>query len=325
MLIKKFAQLALALLVGATASIAPAQTAEWPTRPITLLVPFSAGGTVDIVARLLGPKISEELGQNIIIDNRTGAGGTIATGMLANAKPDGYTLMAHHMGLAFNAALYENLPFDTVRDVLPVAYIGATPNVLVTTNSFSAKSLKEFIKLAKSKPGEVSYGSGGVGSAGHLPMAVLEARAGIKLIHVPYRGAAPAMTDLMSGQIHTMLQTIPAVMLHIQSGKVQAIATSGRVRSPALPNLPTFDEAGIKGFDYAPWYGLFAPQGTPAPIVKKLHAAVNHALNDPVIIAKLAQQGLDLQKMSREKFADIVSSDIAEWSKTIKTLNLRVE
>lgn len=328
MIIRRIALLwaGLSLAVASAASIAlPASAADWPARPITVIVPFSAGGTVDIVARIVGQKLSRELGQNVIIENRTGAGGTIATAMLAHAAPDGYTLMAQHMGLAFNAALYDTLSFDTARDVLPLAYIGATPNVLVTTNSLPVKSVGDFIRLAKSKPGEINYGSGGIGSAGHLPMAVLESTAGVKMVHVPYRGAAPAMNDLVSGQIQTMLQTIPAVMPYIQSGKVQAIATSGKVRSSALPNLPTLQEAGIKGFDYAPWYGLFAPAGTPAAIVKKLHAAVNKVLNDPDVASKLGQQGLDVHAMSREQFADIVAADIAKWGATIKTLGLKVE
>lgn len=319
------AALSAAMTAQTPIAAAASSATDWPARPITILVPFSPGGTVDIVARLIGQKLAVELGQSVVIENRTGAGGTIATGMLAHANPDGYTLMAQHMGLAFNAALYEKTSFDTARDVLPVACLGATPNVLVTSNDFPARTVADFIKLAKSKPGEVAYGSGGIGSAGHLPMAVLESSAGIRMVHVPYRGATPAMNDLVSGQIQAMLQTIPAVMPFIQSGRVRAIATSGTRRSPALPNLPTLQEAGIKGFDYVPWYGLFAPAGTPASVVKKLHAAVNKALSDPAIAAKLGQQGLEVQKMTREQFADIVGRDMTKWGATIRGLQLKVE
>jgi tripartite-type tricarboxylate transporter receptor subunit TctC len=303
----------------------PAAAGDWPAKPITVLAPFSAGGTVDIVARIVSNKLSRELGENIVVENHTGAGGTLATGALAHAAPNGYTLMVHHMGLAFNASLYDKLSYDTVRDIMPIAYIGATPNVLVTTNGFPAKTVAEFLEFAKSKPGDLNYGSGGIGSAGHLPMAVLESTAHIKLVHVPYRGAAPALSDLMSGHIQIMLQTIPAVMPYIQAGRVRPLATSGRVRSSALPDLPTLDEAGIKGFDYSPWYGFFAPAGTPLPIVNKLHAAINKVLSDPEILSRLGQQGLEVQTMTREQFARIVAADIAKWGTTIKTLGIKAE
>ncbi|SNT36125.1 Tripartite-type tricarboxylate transporter, receptor component TctC [Noviherbaspirillum humi] len=315
---------ALALSLFSTLAFASGVT-PWPSRPLTILVPFSAGGTVDIVARSIGQKLGAELGQNVIIENRTGAGGTIATAMLAHAHADGYTLMMTHMGLAFNDALYQKPGYDTRRDILPVAYLGATPNVLVTSNSLPARTVDDFIRLAKAKPGALSYGSGGIGSAGHLPMAVLESTTGAQMVHVPYRGAAPAMTDLMSGQIQAMLQTIPAVMPFIQSGKVRAIATSGKTRSPALPNVPTLQEAGIKGFNYAPWYGLFAPAQTPEPVVARLHAAVNKVLADPEIAAKLGQQGLEVQPRSRAEFAEMVSQDITRWGGLIRTMRLQAE
>ncbi|MDB5839506.1 MAG: hypothetical protein JWQ23_1458 [Herminiimonas sp.] len=321
---QSFVSAVLAIFFSAAALPAAAAT-DWPTRPITILVPFSPGGTVDIVARIIGQKLGAELGQSVIIDNRTGAGGTIATGILAHSNPDGHTLLAQHMGLAFNAALYEKSTFDTARDILPVAHIGTTPNVLVTNNNLSIRTVDDFIRLAKSKPGEINYGSGGIGSAGHLPMAVLESATGIRMIHVPYRGATPAMTDLVSGHIQAMLQTVPAVMPYIQAGKVRAIATSGKTRSPVLPNLPTLQEAGIRGFDYSPWYGLFAPSGTPPQVVKKLHAAVNKVLNDPETVEKLGQQGLDVQKMTREQFSEIVSRDIEKWGASIKALHLKME
>jgi tripartite-type tricarboxylate transporter receptor subunit TctC len=298
-------------------------TEAWPTKPITVLAPFAAGGTVDIVARLIGNKLSRELGQSIIVDNRGGAGGTIATGMLARATPDGYTLMLHHQGFAFNASLYHKLPYDTARDILPVAYIGATPNVLVVANRLPVKNVGEFLAYARSNT--VYYGSGGVGSAGHLPMELLQSMSGLKLEHVPYKGSGPALVDLVSGQIQAMLLTIPAVMPYIQSGKVRAIATSGRKRSPALPNLPTLEEAGVKHFEYAPWYGFFAPAKTPEPVINKLHAAINKVLADPEIVAKLGQQGLEVQPMTREQFAGVVTDDIAKWGKIIKSLAIKVE
>jgi tripartite-type tricarboxylate transporter receptor subunit TctC len=312
------------LLVGA----APAQSAgagNYPEKPVTLLAPFAPGGTVDIVARLLGQQMSQDMHQTFVIENRGGAGGTIATAMLAHANPDGYTLMVQHMGLAFNAGLYDNLSFDTSRDVLPVANIGTTPNVLVVTNSLPVKSMGEFLAYAKKNPKRINYGSGGVGSAGHVSMEVLQAATGVQLTHVPYKGSGPAIIDLMSGQIQAMLLTIPAVMSFIRSRQVRAIATSGRERSPALPDLPTIAETGVKGFEYAPWYGFFAPRDTPVAVVDRVHDEVNKVLAIPDIVAKLGEQGLEVRAMSRAQFAGIVSHDIAAWSRTIKKLGLRGE
>lgn len=300
-----------------------AQPEEYPTKPITVLAPFAAGGTVDIVARLLGQKIGTLLKQPMLVENRGGAGGTIATGMLARAAPDGYTLMLHHMGLAFNASLYDKLPFDTARDVIPVAYAGATPNVLVVTPSLPINSVAEFLAYAKAKPDAINYGSGGRGSAGHLPMEVLQSVTGIRLTHVPYKGSGPAISDLMSGQIQAMLLTIPAVLQQVQAGRLRAIATSGLKRTPALPNVPTLDEAGVKGFNYAPWYGYFAPRGTPVAILDRLHATINKALQDPEIATKLAFQGLEVEAMTRQQFADIVVRDTAVWGKTIQALGIK--
>ncbi len=302
---------------------ARAQQDDYPTKPITVLAPFAAGGTVDIVGRLLGQKLSLLLKQPMLIENRGGAGGTIATGMLARAAPDGYTLMLQHIGLAFNASLYDKLPFDTARDIVPLAYVGATPNVLVVTPGLPVHSVADFLAYAKANPDAINYGSGGKGSAGHLPMEVLQSSTGLRFTHVPYKGSGPAINDLMSGQIQAMLLTIPAVLPHIQSGRLRAIATSGLKRTPALPNLPTLDEGGVKGFDYAPWYGYFAPRGTPVAILDKLHATINKALQDAEIASKLGQQGLEVETMSRQQFADIVVRDTAAWGKTIRALGLR--
>jgi len=302
-----------------------ASAQEWPTKPVTVLVPFAAGGTVDIVARTLTQKLGPELGQNFIVDNRGGAGGSIATTAMVRSAPDGHTLLFHHMGLVFNAALYDKLPFDTQRDVIPVAYVGATPNVLVVNNAMPVTSVKEFIAAAKAKPGAINYGSGGIGSAGHLPMELLQSIAQISLVHIPYKGSGPAIADLLGGQIQTMLLTIPAVMPYVSSGKLRAIATSGRKRSPALPDLPTLEESGLAGFEYSPWYGVFAPAGTPAPVLQKIHAAINKVLADPEIRDKLGKQGLEVQAMSREEFAAVVQADTPKWAKVIRALGIKGE
>jgi tripartite-type tricarboxylate transporter receptor subunit TctC len=317
------------LLAAVVLAFAPAARAaagpDWPNKTVTILAPFAAGGTVDIVARIVGQELTQALGKSFIVDNRGGAGGTIATSILAHATPDGYTLMVHHMGFAFNATLYTKVNYDTRRDIVPVALIGSTPNALVITNSLPVKDVKEFLALARAKPGTINYGSGGPGSAGHLPMELLQSIDHLKLEHVPYKGSGPALVDLMSGQIQAMLLTMPAVMPYLQAGKLRAIATSGKKRSPALPNLPTLEEAGVKGFEYAPWYGFFAPAGTPAEILDKLHDSVGRVLADPVIAAKLGGQGIEVQPVSREQFARMVDADIARWGKIIKSLDLKGE
>jgi len=323
--IAALAAMALWLPLGASAQGGDAAAASYPSKPVTVLAPFAAGGTVDIIARLVGHKLALDLGQSFVVDNRGGAGGTIATAMLARAAPDGYTVMVQHMGLAFNAGLYDKLPFDTARDIRPVAYIGATPNVLVVSKSLPVKSAAEFLAYAKANPGKINYGSGGVGSAGHVPMAVMSSITGLKMQHVPYKGSGPAIVDLMSGQIQAMLLTIPAVMPFIQQGQLRALATSGAKRSPALPELPTLEEVGVKQFEYEPWYGYFVPAGTPPAVQQKLHDAVNKALQDPEIASKLREQGLEVKSMSQQQFVDIVARDTATWGAKIKSLGLRGE
>ncbi len=301
----------------------PVLAQDWPTRNVTVLVPFAAGGTVDIIARTVGQQLGKLTGQGFIVENHGGAAGTIAEGLLVHAPADGYTLLFHHMGLAFNATLYgRKLPFDTQKDIVPVALIGATPNVLVVNKSVPAKSVQEFLALAKSKPGTIAYGSGGVGSAGHLPMELLHSIAHVDLVHVPYKGSGPAITDLIGGQIQSMLLTIPAVMPYIASGQLRAIATTGHKRSPALPDLPTFEESGVKGFEYSPWYGVFARAGTPPAVLAKMHDDINKVLADPEVARKLGMQGLEVHPVSRERFAAMVHADIGKWSAIIARLGI---
>lgn len=319
---KKNFGIVLTALCAAFSFAAKAQ--DWPVKNVTLLVPFAAGGTVDIIARTVGQRLSAELGKTFIVDNRGGAGGSIATTAMVRSPPDGHTLLFHHQGVVFNAALYD-LPYDTARDVIPVAYIGATPNVLVVNNKVPVQSVHDFLALARAKPGTINYGSGGVGSAGHLPVELLQSMAGLKMQHVPYKGSGPAIADIIGGQIQAMLLTIPAVMPYLDAGTLRPIATSGRKRSPALPNLPTLAEAGVIGFDYAPWYGVFAPAGTSAAVVQKIHDAVNKVISEPEIREKLAKQGLEVAPMTRDEFAAMVAADLPRWAKVIKDLGIRGE
>ena len=262
---------------------ATALAQSYPTRPIRMLVPFAPGGTVDIVARVVGLKLSEDLGQPIVVENKSGAGGTIATAMLAKSPADGYTLMVMHQGLAFNASLYASLPYDTLKDIVSIAHIGATPNALVVANAMPVKSVKEFVDYARVNPGRIAYGSGGVGSAGHLSMELLQSLTATRLTHVPYKGSGPALTDLMGGQVQAMLLTLPAVISHVKSGKLRAIATSGSRRSGALPELPTIAEAGVPGYEYTPWYGVFGPGTLSRELVTRLNVSVNKVLADAAL------------------------------------------
>ncbi|HTF15988.1 MAG TPA: tripartite tricarboxylate transporter substrate-binding protein, partial [Burkholderiales bacterium] len=270
-------------------------------------------------------KLSADLGQPFVVENKGGAGGTIAAAMLAKSPGDGYTLMMMHQGLAFNASLYSDLPYDTLRDLAPVAYVGATPNALVVTHSLPVNTVQEFLDYARASPGRIAYGSGGIGSAGHLSVELLQSLTGIRLTHVPYKGSGPALADLMSGQIQAMLLTMPAVMPYLKGGKVRAIATSGARRSPALPELPTLAEAGVPGYEYAPWYGMFGPGALAKPLVARLNSAVNASLADAGLREKLAQQGLEVQSMTSEQFAEIVRGDVARWEKIIRELGIRGE
>ncbi len=260
-----------------------------------------------------------------MVENKGGAGGTIAAAMLAKSPGDGYTLMMMHQGLAFNASLYSDLPYDTLRDLAPIAHVGATPNALVVTDALPVKTVQEFLAYARSNPGRIAYGSGGIGSAGHLSVELLQSLTGTKLTHVPYKGSGPAITDLISGQIQAMLLTMPAVMPYIKGGKVRAIATSGALRSPALPGLPTIAEAGVPGYEYMPWYGMFGPGALPQERIARLNSAVNRALADAGVREKLAQQGLEVRAMTSEQFTGIVRADVTRWGKIIRELGVRGE
>jgi len=310
---------------AAILAAAPALAQPYPTHPVRMLVPFAAGGTVDIVARLVGAKLAEALGQPFVVENRGGAGGTIATALVAKSPGDGYTLMTMHQGLAFNAALYSNLPYDTVHDLAPIAYLGATPNVLVVTEALPVRTLNEFLDYARRNPGRVAYGSGGVGSAGHLSVELLQSLTGTRLTHVPYKGSGPALTDLVGGQIQAMLLTMPAAMPFVKGAKVRAIATSGAHRSPALAELPTIAEAGVPGYEYMPWYGLFGPATLPQALADRLFEATLKSLAAPDVRERLAQQGLEYRETTREQFAELVRADVAKWGKFIREAGVRAE
>ena len=317
---KRLVAFAIAALVS-TGSLAQA----YPAKPVKVLVPFSPGGTSDIVARLVSARLTEELGQQFVVENRGGAGGTIATAILAKAPPDGYLILAGHQGVAFNATLYTKLPYDTARELLPLAMIGPTPNALVTTNAYPPKTVQEFLASVREKPGAITYGSGGVGSAAHLAMELFESITNTRLIHIPYKGAGPALGDLVAGQIQVMIVTLPSAMGYIKGGKLKAIATSGAKRTPAMPDLPTIAEGGVPGYEFAPWYGWFVPAGTPRPIVERLNQAINKAIEAPALKEQFSSLGLDPEPMTPERFAEVFAADIARWGGIIRKLGLKAD
>ena len=297
----------------------------YPNKPIRFMVPFAPGGTTDLVARMVGQKMSESLGHPLVIDNRGGGGGTIATDIVAKAAGDGYTLMMNHQGMTFNATLYAKLPYDTLNDFATIAMVGVTPNVLVVNPGVAAKSVKELVALAKAKSNSINYGSGGMGSSAHLAVELFVRLAGVQLQHVPYKGAGPALTDTIGGQIQMMIATMPAAAGHIRSNRLRALGVSGAKKSPAFPELPTIAEAGVPGYDYTTWYGILGPKALPQNIVQYLAAVANKTLSQKDLRDKLSQQGMEVELMTPEKFAEVLKSDVARWGKIIRDASIKAE
>ena len=297
----------------------------YPDKPIRFMIPFAPGGTTDLIARMVGQKMSESLGQALVIDNRGGGGGTIATDIVAKAAADGYTLMMNHQGMTFNATLYSKLPYDTLNDFATIAMVGITPNVMVVNPGVAAKSVKELVALAKVKPKGVNYGSGGIGSSAHLAVELFQRLAGVTFQHVPYKGAGPALTDTIAGQIQMMIATMPAAAGHIRSNRLRALGVSGAKKSPAFPELPTIAEAGVAGYDYTTWYGILGPKALPKDMVQYLAAVTNKTLSQKDLRDKLSQQGMEVELMAPEKFADVLKSDVARWGKIIRDAGIKAE
>jgi tripartite-type tricarboxylate transporter receptor subunit TctC len=311
-------------LVAAILPVATARAADWPDRPIRMLVGFAPGGGTDATARAIAPKLSELLGQQVIVDNRPGATGNIATDIVSKSNPDGYTiLMGTIAALAINPSLYEKLPFDPIKDLAPVTRAVDSTNVLVLHPSVPAKSVKELIALAKSK--SLNCGSSGVGGAGHLALELFNLQTGTKIVHVPYKGGGPAMIDLLGGNIQLIFATAASAVGHIKSGKIRALAVTTLKRSPLVPDLPTVAETGLKGFEANNWYGVLVPAKTSRAIVMRLNKDVSTALLTPDVKELLFKQGLDVAPETPEAFGAYIKSEIAKWAKVIKAAGLKAE
>jgi tripartite-type tricarboxylate transporter receptor subunit TctC len=304
----------------AIAQSTPAATSSYPNKAIRIIVPFTPGGSTDILARAIGLELNKAWGQSVVIENVAGAGGSIGADKVAKSATDGYTLLMAHIGtLAVNPSLYPDLPYQPLRDFAPVAWVARVPNVLVVHPSVAAKNFKEFVALARSKPGQLNYGSGGNGSAANLATEYLKIQTNISLLHIPYRGTVPAMTDLLGGQIQVLFTGAPAVIGQIKSGQLRALAVSSPQRLESLPDVPTVAESGYKNFEADQWYGVVAPKGTPQEIISKLNAQINRALQSPELKTRLSNEGAVAMPSTPEVFGKLIKTEIERWKPVISS------
>lgn len=314
------------VLFGVIALAAAAQAQSYPTRPIHIVVPFPAGGSNDIIARIIAQRLSENLGQQVIVENRGGAGGNVGAEAVAAAAPDGATLLLTAPGpITANAALYRNLRFDPAKDFAPGALIATVPIVLIVHPSLSVKSVADLIALALAKPGTINFASSGSGSTNHLAGELLKHMAGINIVHVPYRGAAPAMNDLVAGHVPMMFDNMPAVLPQVQAGRVHAIAVAGATRASALPDVATVAESGVPGFDASAWFGLVAPAATPQPIVDRLARELNDILKNPDVIERFRELGAQPGTLTGAAFGAFLRSETVKWTKVIEVSGAKVD
>ena len=294
-----------------------ARAQAYPSRPVRIVVPFAAGGSTDIIARLIGQWLSERLGQQFVIENRPGAGSNIGTEVVVNAPPDGYTLLLVGASSAINATLYEKLNFNFLRDITPVAGIISIPFIMAVNPSFPAKTVSEFIAYARANPGKVNMASGGNGTAGHLSGELFKMMAGVNMVHVPYRGEAPALTDMLGGHVQAMFGTMPASIEYVRAGKLRPLAVTTATRSELLPDLPTVGDF-VPGYEASAWQGVGAPKNTPADIIDKLNKEINAALADPKIKARVADMGGTVLAGSPADFGKLIADETEKWGKVVK-------
>lgn len=304
----------------------PALAAGYPDKPVRLVVPFPAGGSVDFLGRLMAQKLSESLAQQVIVDNRPGAGGTIGADIVAKAVPDGYTLLLGTVSThGINPSLYARMPYDAIKDFAPITQISDMPNILLVNPSLGVNSVRELVLLAKAKPGQLAFASGGNGTTQHLSGELFARLAGIEMIHVPYKGGAPAITDLLGGQVQVMFDNIIIPLPHVRAGRLRALAVTSAQRSPVVPELPTMAESGYPGYNITSWTGLFAPAGTPKDVVNRLnHDAVN-ALKAAAVRRRLAQDGVEVVGSSPSEFGAFMRSEQVRWAKIVKESGARID
>jgi len=324
---KKIMLLAVSVATLLSAPLVGAQSAaqSFPTKPIRFVVPFPPGGGNDILARALAPKMTEILGQQVVIDNRAGAGGNIGADFVAKSPPDGYTIVIASNQVTMNPWIYSKLPFDIAKDFSPIAQIASVPMLLAIHPDVPAKNLKELIALAKAKPGTLNYSTPGLGTPQHIAFEVFNFDAGVKVTHVPYKGTSPSIVDLIGGQVQATIGTMASLDQHVKSGKVRPIAVSTPTRSPAMPDIPTIEEGGLVGYNVPLWYSVLAPANTPKDIVAKISAAIRDAMQDPQTKAQLTRQGFVESYLDPEQMSALIKQDLAYWQKAIKNIGLKLD
>ena len=315
----------LVTLISSLFPAAPAQAQQYPSRPLRVVVPFAPGGAVDLVARTVAPKLSEAFGQTVVVDNRSGAGGTIGTDIVAKARPDGNTLLVASMGVAVNAVLYPKLPYDTLKDLAPVTTLGEQPNVVVVHPSLSASSVGELVAMARARPGQINYASGGIGSNSHLATLLFLQMAKVEMLHVPYKGLGPAISDLVGGQVQLAVSNVSTALPHVKSGRLRLLAVTSARRFPLFPDTPTVDEAGVKGYESSGWYGMWGTAGTPSSVLAVLNKVVTKILDTPAIKEQFGAQGLQPIPTSPEAFGKRLREEIRKWGPVVRASGAKPE
>ena len=320
------ALVALTLALGAALAPWPARAQDaWPSRPIRFILPFPPGGGTDILGRLIAERLTANLGQPVVAENRGGAGGNVGAEAAAKSAPDGYTIVLVAPSLAISPSLYSTLGYDPVKDFAPVSLVATVPNVMITNPSVPAKTLAEFIRLAKSKPGEMNFGSGGSGTSNHLAGELFNIVAGVKLVHIPYKGVNLAMNDVLSGRVQLVFIGIPAAAPHIKAGKLRALALVAPQRSSVLPDVPTVAEAGLPRFEVTTWYGILAPAGTPRPVVERLNGELGKIMHSSELKERLEALATDPMTSTPEQFADLIRREIAKWREVVREAGVKAD
>jgi tripartite-type tricarboxylate transporter receptor subunit TctC len=301
----------------ALAGLSQARAEIYPDRPIRIIVPFAAGGTVDIVARIVGAKLADIAGSRVVVDNHGGAGGVIGTEMTARSPGDGYTLLLHSASITYDPTLHDKLPYDTMKDLVPVAMIGTTPNLLVVAPAFPARSVTDLLAIGRDKPGSTTFATGGFGSSSHVAVALFSYLSGVKFNHVPYKGAGPALADVVAGHVDFTIATMPGAIQQVRTGSLRALGISSLTRSPELPDVPSIAEAGLPGYEYVAWFGLFAPGATPPVLVARINDLVRQAVDASDTRERLRIQGVKPQLLLPDQFREKVRSEIERWAPVI--------
>ena len=313
------------LMIACGGSLAQTAADMYPNKPIRFILPFPPGGGTDILGRIMADRLTANLGQPVVLENRGGAGGNVGAEVAAKAAPDGHTIVLVAPSLAISPSLYAKLNYDPVKDLAPISLVGTVPNVLITHPALPAQTLAEFIALAKTKPGGMNFGSGGSGTSNHLAGELFNTVAGVKLVHVPYKGVNLAMNDVLGGQIQLVVIGIPAAAPHIKAGRLRAMGVIAAQRSAALPDVPTVAEAGLSNFEVTTWYGVLAPAGTPRPMVARLNAEIIRVMHAPDLQERLAATGTEPRTSTPEEFADYIKQEIVKWGKVVREAGLRAD